>query len=250
MAGVCTGPGPCDTAPLGTGDNWLKKVGGLPAYIRAIAHSLRRGGMDESRAISTAIATVKRWAVGGGNVTAATRARAAKAVAEWEVKKAASHSLTADPAATVDLAFTEALHPRGKTGTPQGGRFVAKGSSSGGTDSMAAQTKDFQRRTGLKRTGRYDAATAAKVNRLLNPKSGGKAGGGKGKSGKQTPAQKRASAARTASAVNGLNAAQRELYRAKRPTPPLGYRWTGDSRLVAVGASPEARAVRRLLRKP
>lgn len=93
MAGVCTGPGPCDVTPLGSGDNWLKKVNGLPLYIRAIAHSLRRDhGMDESRAISTAIATVKRWAAGGGGVTPETRARAAAAVVEWERKKAQAHT--------------------------------------------------------------------------------------------------------------------------------------------------------------
>jgi HK97 family phage portal protein len=91
-AGICTGPGPCDTSPLGEGDNWLKKVNGLPPYIRAIAHSLRRRGMSESEAIATAIATVKRWAAGGGHVTAKTKATASAAVAEWESKKAASHA--------------------------------------------------------------------------------------------------------------------------------------------------------------
>lgn len=347
LAGVCTGPGPCDTAPLGTGDNWLKKVSGLPVYVRAIAHSLRRGGMDESRAIATAIATVKRWSAGGGKVTPETRARAAKAVAEWEAKKAASHSLTAepttpvdlatpvmstndlptvtvpttsaapkttrrllpdeaavrkaiaglsrlpaplrpaaaarikararelgmtvnltaDPTVTVDLTFTEQLHPRGSKGTAQGGKFVAKngGGKSGGTAGMTAQTRDFQRRTGVKQSGRYDKATGAKVNALLNPKGGGSGGGkgGKGKKGrkggkgkgakltpKQTTARNRTNAARTAVAVNKLSPAQRELFRAKRPTPPTGYRWNAAGLLVAVATNPQARRVRALLARP
>lgn len=105
MAGVCTGPGPCDTTPFGAGDNWVNKVGGLPLYIRAIAKALRRSGHSESSAIATAVATVKRWAAGGGGVSAETRARAAAALAEWERKKAQAHAdLTAEPTATVDLA--------------------------------------------------------------------------------------------------------------------------------------------------
>lgn len=91
-AGVCTGPGPCDVTPIGAGKNWVNRVGGLPLYIRAIAQALLRSGHSESEAVSIAVGTVKRWAAGGGNVTAATRARAAKAVAEWEAKKAAAHS--------------------------------------------------------------------------------------------------------------------------------------------------------------
>lgn len=91
-AGMCTGPGPCDTSPLGTGKNWVTKVGGLPAYIRAVAHAFRRQGLSESEAIQRAIGVVKNWAEGKGNVTAATRAKAAAAIAEWEAKKARAHA--------------------------------------------------------------------------------------------------------------------------------------------------------------
>lgn len=90
-AGVCTGPGPCDTTPIGEGKNWVTEVNGLPLYIRAIARALLRSGHSESQAIQLAVGTVKRWAAGGGKVSAETRARAAKAVAEWEAKKAAAH---------------------------------------------------------------------------------------------------------------------------------------------------------------
>jgi hypothetical protein len=72
--------------------NWVDKAGGLPAFIRAIAHALIRHGADESRAIATAVASCKRWAAGGGKVTAKTRAKAAAAVAEWERKEAQSHA--------------------------------------------------------------------------------------------------------------------------------------------------------------
>lgn len=91
-AGTCTGPGPCDTTPFGAGANWVNKAGGLPPYIRAIAHSLARSGHTEASAIATAVATVKRWAAGEANVTEATRARAAKALAQWEALKAKAHT--------------------------------------------------------------------------------------------------------------------------------------------------------------
>lgn len=71
--------------------NWVEKAGGLPNYIRRIAkHLVADAGMSVSQAIATAVNTVKRWARGGGNVTAATQAKAAKALAEWEAKKARS----------------------------------------------------------------------------------------------------------------------------------------------------------------
>lgn len=76
--------------------NWVDKAGGLPSYIERIAKHLHyEKGMDISRAIAVAVNTVKRWATagtvtkkGGKGVTPATRAKAAKAVAEWEAKKA------------------------------------------------------------------------------------------------------------------------------------------------------------------
>jgi hypothetical protein len=64
----------------------------LPAYIQNIARALMRGGMPKSRAIATAIATCKRWAAGGGGVHPEVKAAAAKAIAEWEEKKARAHA--------------------------------------------------------------------------------------------------------------------------------------------------------------
>jgi hypothetical protein len=106
MAGLCTGDGPCDPSPTGTGKNWVTKNGGLPLYIRAVAHSLKRAGMSEMQAVVLAIGVIRRWASGKGTVTAATRARAAKALAEWDALKARSHSHTAGRSDTVDLSLT------------------------------------------------------------------------------------------------------------------------------------------------
>ena len=69
--------------------NWVENAGGLPKYIEDIALALIRDhGMDRSKAISIAVSRVKKWAAGGGDVNADTRAKAAKAVAEWEKLKA------------------------------------------------------------------------------------------------------------------------------------------------------------------
>lgn len=72
----------------GDNDNWIESVGGeLPEYICEIARSIRHGGKTTSNSIQIAIGTVKRWAKGVGNVNADTRAKAAKAVAQWEALK-------------------------------------------------------------------------------------------------------------------------------------------------------------------
>lgn len=44
--------------------------------------------MSISRAIATAINRVRLWAAGGENVNADTRAKARKALAEWQAMKA------------------------------------------------------------------------------------------------------------------------------------------------------------------
>lgn len=81
-------------------DNWVERAGGLPSYIERIAKHLHyERGYTISRAIASAVNTVKRWAHMGKvakygdpnhkRVSAATAAKAAKAVAEWTAKKAA-----------------------------------------------------------------------------------------------------------------------------------------------------------------
>lgn len=65
----------------------------LPNYIEHVAHALMRDqGMDESRAIATAINAVKRWAKGDlhwgkGKVHPEVQQAAQRAVAEWEKLK-------------------------------------------------------------------------------------------------------------------------------------------------------------------
>lgn len=75
----------------------------LPAYIQNIARALMKEGHPKSMAISIAIATVKRWAAGGGKVKPEVRAAAAKAVAEWEKDKAVAHAHSNEHTSTVEL---------------------------------------------------------------------------------------------------------------------------------------------------
>ena len=126
--------GVMDTSPLGTGNNWVTKSGGLHPYLRAIAHALIRAGHSESSAIAIAVGQCKNWAAGGGNVTAETRAKAAEAVADFEAKRGAAH-LTADDDTAVDLAvaWDESQHPR------QGGKFAPKGTTSTSAAKKSAQ---------------------------------------------------------------------------------------------------------------
>jgi hypothetical protein len=67
---------------------WHHKGVQLPAYVQEIAHDLVERGMDESRAIATAVGRCKVWCAGGDNVKPDTKAKACAAVAEWERLKA------------------------------------------------------------------------------------------------------------------------------------------------------------------
>jgi hypothetical protein len=83
----------CTLAKKPGKNNWVEEdaVGGLPDYICRIARAVHRDGSHSiSQSIAIAVGRVKAWARGGGGVNAATRAKAAKAVAEWERKKKAA----------------------------------------------------------------------------------------------------------------------------------------------------------------
>ena len=68
--------------------NWVENSGELPPYVREIARSIEKTGKTLSQAIAIAISRIKVWAAGGGNVSAKTQAKAAKALAAWESLKA------------------------------------------------------------------------------------------------------------------------------------------------------------------
>ena len=83
----------CSLAKKPGKNNWVEEdaVDGLPEYICRIARAIHRDGSHSvSQSIAIAVGRVKTWARGGGGVNADTRAKAAKAVAEWERKKKAA----------------------------------------------------------------------------------------------------------------------------------------------------------------
>ena len=91
-AGYSVTPSPFSTSKT---SNWIARVGGLPAYIQNVAKGIMKSGKTVSQAIQIAIGTVKRWASGAGKVSPEVRAAAAKALAEWEAKRAESHAKSA-----------------------------------------------------------------------------------------------------------------------------------------------------------
>lgn len=75
--------------------NWVENAGGLPRYIRMVAHALIRQGKPRDRAIQMAVGIVRNWAT-HANVSAKVKAAAIKAIAEWEAKKAKGKVSKAD----------------------------------------------------------------------------------------------------------------------------------------------------------
>lgn len=76
--------------------NWVEKAGGLPKYIKRIAKHLQEKGMDQSRAVATAVNAAKKMCATGDTslpgvqqINPGSKAEACAAVAEWEAKKSA-----------------------------------------------------------------------------------------------------------------------------------------------------------------
>lgn len=68
--------------------NWVENSGGLPNYICQVAKGVMKSGKTKSQAIAIAVSRIKKWAAGGDDVNADTRAKAVKALAQWEKLKA------------------------------------------------------------------------------------------------------------------------------------------------------------------
>lgn len=86
--------------------NWVENAGGLPPYIRKLARAIEKSGKSLDSAIAIAISRVKAWAAGGDDVDADTRAKAAKALAQWEALKAKSAMKLTHPSGEEYLMFS------------------------------------------------------------------------------------------------------------------------------------------------
>lgn len=92
--------------------NWVDDCGGLPNYIKRISRHLRRKGMTESHAIATAVNAVKKMCATGDtnfpgrqSVSDMSRARACRAVAQWErLRACAARRRAQNSADTAELA--------------------------------------------------------------------------------------------------------------------------------------------------
>lgn len=110
-----------DTSPIGLKKNWVTSGGGLPLYIRGVAHAFLRKGVPESEAIQRAVGLIQDWARGsdgkGGHVTPKTVAKAQAALAQWNALKASAHAHAhANDGKAVEL--TGDGHGRHIAGTP------------------------------------------------------------------------------------------------------------------------------------
>lgn len=99
---------------LGTHGLWHDPHAKLPNYVEQVAKGLmEKRGMSESRAIQTAIAAIKRWARGGGNVHPEVRAAAAQALAQWERLKATHNKSKVSEHAAQRRRVIELVGPKG-----------------------------------------------------------------------------------------------------------------------------------------
>lgn len=98
--------------------NWVDECGGLPKYIKRIVKHLKSDGMDESRAIATAVNAAKKMCKTGDtnfpgkqNVNPGSRAEACTAVAEWEKLKECAAKKRASKASALarSLEWAESL---------------------------------------------------------------------------------------------------------------------------------------------
>ncbi len=170
---ISPGGRPADDSPLGSGDNWVTRHGGLPKYIREVAHALLKTH-TESEAIAIAVQKMRDWAAGGDHVRPQVQAAAAKALAEWEALKG-STKLSIEPTQALELAgaFNPALHPRaGGKFTPTYGAVAPTGGATETVLPPAVQQSlaTWQAANGLPVTGQYDTATQASLLKAASGK--------------------------------------------------------------------------------
>lgn len=94
-------------------NNWVDKTGGLPSYIERIAkHLVADQGFSTSRAIATAVSTIRRWSRGGDDVSAKTQALASRALAEWNRMKSRANNTSNTQVDALDLARPQLTRAR------------------------------------------------------------------------------------------------------------------------------------------
>lgn len=81
--------------------NWVDKSGGLDPYLEEVANSIHeKRGKSISNSIQIAWGVLRNWCRGQGKVKPDTRAKACKAIANMDRKRASSKAKTAAKKAT------------------------------------------------------------------------------------------------------------------------------------------------------
>ena len=266
-----------DTSPFGPGKNWVNKAGGLPDFVRAVAHALVRNGHDESGAIKMAIGVIKRWASGGGHVTPKTRAKAVATVAHWEAMKASTGR--SDDELSLEFrasgAFAAGHTFEGNQWTTGPNSPVSQQDAGQQLGMSAAQVYLFatnmQTAMGQKVTGQFTEGQLAAVKSSLSSAQAKQAAlaGAPGKAAaakaaNQAAAAYKAAAAKDAKAAaadrakaspvtpgslananltNSLSAKDRSTMASGTALPPAGFNWSGPpGNPTLVPATPLAKA--------
>ncbi len=68
-------------------ENWVEQEDANDDFFRAVRNALERRGMTLDKASEVARGTIRRWATGGGDVKADTRAKAVASMAQWEAAR-------------------------------------------------------------------------------------------------------------------------------------------------------------------
>lgn len=250
-----------DTSPIGLKKNWVTDAGGLPDFVRAVAHALIRNGHSESGAIQMAIGVIKDWAAGGGKVTAKTRAKAAATVAEWEAMKASTGRSDEELSTRASGAFASGhafegnqwvAGPNAQANQQQAAQALGMTTAQAYLMACAVQAATGQKVTGVFTNSQLAAVTsgisAAQAKLIAQGGSKGKAAAAKAASAlkaaqtkaaaqqlHQAALAKAAASPVTAGSVsnanltNGLSAANRTAMMNANSVPPAGYSWNANA---------------------
>lgn len=144
-------------------DNWVEKAGGLPDFIERIAKHLHyESGMTISHAIATAVSQCKKNCAKGN-------AKACKAIAQWESKKARVRVDATDIRGRklTDIEFSEVLGHVIQESIDLAGGGIQRGSGASGSG-KAFDERKYVRNPGTGQFGqKFNAAQMIAARRSI-----------------------------------------------------------------------------------
>jgi hypothetical protein len=140
-------------------DNWVEKVGGLPSFIERIAKHLHyERGFSISHAIATAVSQCKKNCAKGN-------AKACKAVAQWEAKKARTRIAATEVRGRklTDFEFAEIISSVGYKRL----EFVQRAPGASGSNRPFDESKYLRNPANGKFSAKYTPAELIAARRLV-----------------------------------------------------------------------------------